>query len=766
MGYSRLLVALVSVIMTWSFATEKVEANEIGDISSNIFLWSNSDGFKPSENCSVAVDGEHPFGVSKFYSSRGKKQNYEFLRSSRGKKQFNLANFSLLRIKSEANSKSRVQVEVVAGSSTPGFRYNSFSARRNYGSQYAPTRNSRQKLFIFDKSVEPVKEYVFTIKNRDLDTSIGALKSIDGMILQSFLDEESDDYLKLECADNKDYFIYNVYKNNGGNLEFVTRVAVYSDETKIFSNFVGQPLEDFEKQFEKAPEAPDVKVDETPSGNTPSTTNEAIDIHATPQNEEDSAGEVTAQEPGLDIKRVPIPVPRPDFPGDSPSSTDEDTETPTTVDDLIDHLQGNDEQDDVEDSDQQDESGDEPSVSQSVDPVALPMPLWKGTKWNTTSNQYSCVVNSTTHLSTIRLSGSTPMGRELFENLRSRQKKVLSKIPVFSIVRLQKDMASLSRYEGVKVLSLSTNSKTDPNSMSKIGDRAYIHEDSLFTMDMGAFEILEQTPTRTMPGVSGEIAGKFAVLAKSSTGPKLLNCENFETKEKTNHLVFTLKDSDKKSLTEFAVEIESLGEFFSHSRGMPIEQIGEKEDAWANNSEKWLPKSTVSQGLGRYTRSSLPKKISDGAYWFVNSKKRALCRARGGSYCSRTGYCLRGVKWALLKAGVFSGYPGGVSAYAFGPTMRGRGMKDIYKDAKHRNKIKASMGNVPKGCVAVYSPTRKARNRCAWKRKRGRKCGGDKHGHIEIHTTRNQFVSDFIQRASMRSMNGAYRYITGVYCKY
>lgn len=121
-----------------------------------------------------------------------------------------------------------------------------------------------------------------------------------------------------------------------------------------------------------------------------------------------------------------------------------------------------------------------------------------------------------------------------------------------------------------------------------------------------------------------------------------------------------------------------------------------------------------------------------------NSKKCLLDRNK--SFCKKgikpkrkaTGWCYRYVKIALFESGMTSKYIGGASAVQAGKYLEKEGFINLLKTSKKKTP------RAPIGSILVYKTKR------------------NRHGHIEVKTNSNEFISDYVRNNADGKLIGIY----------
>ncbi len=109
-----------------------------------------------------------------------------------------------------------------------------------------------------------------------------------------------------------------------------------------------------------------------------------------------------------------------------------------------------------------------------------------------------------------------------------------------------------------------------------------------------------------------------------------------------------------------------------------------------------------------------------------------------------TGYCYRYVKLGLKGVGLVDEYLGGASAKDAGKFLIEEGFINLLEFEHNDNKL-LTPENAPVGSVIVYK--------------------GGKHGHIEVKTKSNEYISDYIGSKPIYDELGLPRTPIGIYIK-
>lgn len=127
--------------------------------------------------------------------------------------------------------------------------------------------------------------------------------------------------------------------------------------------------------------------------------------------------------------------------------------------------------------------------------------------------------------------------------------------------------------------------------------------------------------------------------------------------------------------------------------------------------------------------------LNQNASKCLTTRNQDRCDHGEKSKYQGTGWCYKYVKLALLKAGMVSKYLGGGSAIDAGPYLKKEGFVNIMKEG-----IEPS--DAPIGSILVF------------------KVEANKHGHIEVKTDEDTYVSDYIRHKHPDSYE-----LIGVYYK-
>ncbi len=109
------------------------------------------------------------------------------------------------------------------------------------------------------------------------------------------------------------------------------------------------------------------------------------------------------------------------------------------------------------------------------------------------------------------------------------------------------------------------------------------------------------------------------------------------------------------------------------------------------------------------------------------------------------GRCLMYVKFAMLEAGYFGNYPGGMYASDFSPALESRGFQNLMSHDEYNI---TDPEDAPVGSIIVYENTP----------------GSTRPGHIEVKLDNGEYGSDYIDDEA-RSETSSNRKIIGIYVK-
>lgn len=207
------------------------------------FIWNDETGLIEADKCEGRLVDETALRVSRYFSNKSEDKPHEVLRSKVGKAQYYLPNSSLVKLLSTDGD--RYQVEVVGSSRSNIYRHNQYTAQRGYGSSRAARAKERQKLFIYNRSVENLDQYVFEINTIDQSK-----EALEGAYLQVVMAQ--DKYGASECCvgDSCAEFVqFDVFLK--GQEDPVTRIGVSMNETGLFKDITGWKVSEIDSQLKK-----------------------------------------------------------------------------------------------------------------------------------------------------------------------------------------------------------------------------------------------------------------------------------------------------------------------------------------------------------------------------------------------------------------------------------------------------------------------------------------------------------------------------------
>ncbi len=188
-----------------------------------LYFWDNQDGLVPASQCTTEIAAETKFRVSHYFGN--KSEDTENLRNYNGVRQSHLVNGSLVKIIDGRKKSHYEYVEVVGVNQDDSVQKTRWFSER------------LDKGYLFDRSIEPIEDYVFEITNQSELGNIPGIESqqVNGTYWKVLSDQN---YLKLNCENmdkNRDYLVFHVYDKSKSEGP-IARVGVYWDETKIFSS--------------------------------------------------------------------------------------------------------------------------------------------------------------------------------------------------------------------------------------------------------------------------------------------------------------------------------------------------------------------------------------------------------------------------------------------------------------------------------------------------------------------------------------------------
>lgn len=211
------------VLMLAVLATplQSVMATDTSNIP--LYLWDNQEGLKSAQNCTVVPVQETRFKISQYFGN--KKSDTENLRNKNGVRQSHLINGSLIKAIDGARKSNYEYIEVVGVNQDPNVQTTRWFSER------------LDKGYLFDRSIEPIEDYVIRVKDVDEDVKFEGLveQKVAGTYWKVLADQH---YLGLKCIaqDNaRDYLVFHVYDKEKATGP-VARVGVYWDETNIFKS--------------------------------------------------------------------------------------------------------------------------------------------------------------------------------------------------------------------------------------------------------------------------------------------------------------------------------------------------------------------------------------------------------------------------------------------------------------------------------------------------------------------------------------------------
>lgn len=187
-----------------------------------LYFWDNQEGLVSASHCTTKIAPQTKFRVSQYFGN--KSADTENLRNYSGVRQSHLINGSLVKIVDGRKKDHYEYIEVVGVNQDKDVNKTRWFSER------------LDKGYLFDRSIEPVEDYVFEIKDQDSLGGFPGLDSlkVDGTYWKVLSDQH---YLNLNCQNmenDRDYLVFHVYDKNKSDGP-IARVGVYWDETKVFS---------------------------------------------------------------------------------------------------------------------------------------------------------------------------------------------------------------------------------------------------------------------------------------------------------------------------------------------------------------------------------------------------------------------------------------------------------------------------------------------------------------------------------------------------
>jgi murein DD-endopeptidase MepM/ murein hydrolase activator NlpD len=211
--------------------------------STNEFIFSNSHGFLPAENCKLVPKPDIDFRIS--LNTDDKDLKYENFRNRKLDPIGKVVNYSIVKLVDAAAVKDFRAVEITGVSENPDIRV---------GTRDVAQRNDQG--YLYEKSLQPIKDYVIQLTN-DIVLEDGSAvaqlpeinQNLKGAFLEAVMDAGETNYMAYHC-DNTDYYAFDVHVADVALP--IARVGVSFDDTKIFRNIRTYLPADAEKAIDQA----------------------------------------------------------------------------------------------------------------------------------------------------------------------------------------------------------------------------------------------------------------------------------------------------------------------------------------------------------------------------------------------------------------------------------------------------------------------------------------------------------------------------------
>lgn len=225
--------------------------------SAPLYLWHNQQGFVEAGDCVEVQVPKIPFGVSRYYSDKGEEKSCESVRKqpvSRnqsaqgvgpGEKVYEIPNYSLVKTVGTAKFNYQ-QIEVLGVSRRHESQCADPVVDRHHGHpEYGNSPDARGELFLYQLSVEPLRDYVFEIHGSTYGEPLSKEKGRQNAFWQ--VATSGDNYLIASCGDD-DYILFDVYSANEEETEPIATVGI-GTHTSIFSEISGYRASEFTRAF-------------------------------------------------------------------------------------------------------------------------------------------------------------------------------------------------------------------------------------------------------------------------------------------------------------------------------------------------------------------------------------------------------------------------------------------------------------------------------------------------------------------------------------
>ncbi len=159
-----------------------------------------------------------------------------------------------------------------------------------------------------------------------------------------------------------------------------------------------------------------------------------------------------------------------------------------------------------------------------------------------------------------------------------------------------------------------------------------------------------------------------------------------------------------------------------------------------------ISNNVLDESLTQYQESdqvqTMVRSIREGSLKRRDRRRQIIGRKTSEESLGR---CLMYVKFAMLEAGYFGAYPGGMYASDFSPALESRGFQNLMT---HDAYNMTDPEDAPIGSIIVYENTP----------------GSTRPGHIEVKLDNGEYGSDYIDDQA-RSETSSNRKIIGIYAK-
>ena len=207
-------IVIMTLVSTNIFASEM----------NTMFYWSNAKGLIKADNCKLETSKNPKLGFLKSATS-----SYISLEKNQGLSNLNISSGSLVKIGNTNPENGNKTVEVV-GVNTAYTPLKPEGLRGDNG-------------IISPENLVDISKFFIQINKNYMDV-------VGGTYWKVFT---NDKFLKLNCPEfinNKDYFVFNVYPEDGGRM--IARVAVSASETELFENIKTYEESEIYNKFSEA----------------------------------------------------------------------------------------------------------------------------------------------------------------------------------------------------------------------------------------------------------------------------------------------------------------------------------------------------------------------------------------------------------------------------------------------------------------------------------------------------------------------------------